>query len=62
MPPAPAKQQQLQRAIAQMTDRPVVPEIDFTQHTLEDGTSVNTRERIVKDVRRPAEFHRVRVN
>jgi hypothetical protein len=49
---APAtKQAQIQRAIAQMTERPPVPTIDFTQHALEDGTSVNTQERVVKDVR-----------
>jgi hypothetical protein len=45
-----AKQEQLQRAIAQVTDRQPVPEIDFTQHTLDDGTSVNTQERVIKDV------------
>lgn len=27
-----------------------VPEIDFTQHTLENGETVSTTERVVKDV------------
>lgn len=44
-------QVQIQRAIEQMTDRPPVPEIDFTMHTLEDGAVVSTQERVIKDVR-----------
>ncbi|CAE6501610.1 unnamed protein product [Rhizoctonia solani] len=34
-----------------------VPDIDFTLHTLEDGTVVSTQERAVKDVQAPA-MHR----
>lgn len=30
-----------------------VPEIDFTVHTLENGDTVSTTERVVKDVSRP---------
>lgn len=30
----------------------VIPEIDFTQHTLENGEIVSTTERVVKDVSR----------
>ncbi|KAJ7860729.1 Metallo-dependent phosphatase-like protein [Mycena olivaceomarginata] len=30
------------------------PEIDFTQHILEDGTAISTQERVVKDVQAPA--------
>lgn len=45
------KRQHIERAISQFTDRPPVPEIDFTQHFLDDGTVVNTQERVVKDVR-----------
>jgi hypothetical protein len=45
-----SKQQHIQRAISQFTDRAPVPEIDFTQHALEDGTTVSTQERMVKDV------------
>jgi hypothetical protein len=48
---ATSNQAQIQRAIAQMTERPAVPEIDFTQHTLEDGAVVSTQERVIKDVR-----------
>jgi hypothetical protein len=46
-----SKQVQIQRAIAQFTDRQPVPEIDFTTHVLDDGTAVNTQERVIKDVR-----------
>ncbi|KAG8706620.1 3',5'-cyclic-nucleotide phosphodiesterase (PDEase) (3':5'-CNP) [Ceratobasidium sp. 395] len=31
-----------------------IPDIDFTQHTLEDGSVVSTQERAVKDVQAPA--------
>jgi serine/threonine-protein phosphatase 2B catalytic subunit len=47
----PAKKEQIQRAIAQLSERAPIPTIDFTQHALDDGTSVSTQERIVKDVR-----------
>jgi hypothetical protein len=53
MPPTlPPKKEQIQRAIAQVSDRApaVAPEIDFTVHLLEDGTSVSTQERMIKDV------------
>ncbi|KAJ7289409.1 serine/threonine-protein phosphatase 2B catalytic subunit A1 [Mycena rebaudengoi] len=42
------------QALAQIQNRPPPPEIDYTQHTLEDGTSVSTQERVVKDVQAPA--------
>lgn len=31
-----------------VTDKKPVPEIDFTLHTMEDGTQVSTMERVVK--------------
>ena len=31
-----------------------IPEIDFTQHVQDDGTTVSTVERVVKDVQAPA--------
>ena len=31
-----------------------IPEIDFTQHVQDDGTTVSTIERVVKDVQAPA--------
>lgn len=39
-------------AIEQIQNRGTasVPSIDFTQHTLEDGTSISTQERVIKDV------------
>jgi len=43
---------QLERAIIQIKDKGPVPEIDFTQHQLENGYTVSTQERVVKDVRR----------
>lgn len=43
-------QSQLQRAITQISDKPPIPEIDFTQHQLEDGSHVSTQERVIKDV------------
>jgi serine/threonine-protein phosphatase 2B catalytic subunit len=31
-----------------VTEKKPVPEIDFTLHTMEDGTQVSTMERVVK--------------
>ncbi|KAK2811453.1 hypothetical protein FQN50_002076 [Emmonsiellopsis sp. PD_5] len=42
---------QLERAIH---DKRPVPEIDFTLHTMEDGTQVSTQERVCKEVQAPA--------
>ena len=42
---------QLERAIIQIQEKPVVPEIDFTQHQLENGYTISTQERVVKEVR-----------
>jgi serine/threonine-protein phosphatase 2B catalytic subunit len=44
----------LERAIGQISDKGPIPEIDFTQHTLEDGNIISTQERVVKDVQAPA--------
>ncbi|KAJ7512438.1 serine/threonine-protein phosphatase 2B catalytic subunit A1 [Mycena galericulata] len=41
-------------AIEQIQNRPPVPEIDYTQHVLEDGTSISTQERVIKDVQAPS--------
>ncbi|KAJ7636913.1 serine/threonine protein phosphatase 2B [Roridomyces roridus] len=42
-------------AIEQIQNRASsVPEIDFTQHTLDDGTSISTQERVIKDVQAPS--------
>ncbi|KAJ6548681.1 Metallo-dependent phosphatase-like protein [Mycena capillaripes] len=42
------------QALAQIQNRPPPPEIDYTQHILEDGTAISTQERVVKDVQAPA--------
>ncbi|CAO3625820.1 unnamed protein product [Cunninghamella blakesleeana] len=34
--------------------KPVPPKINFTEYTMEDGTIVNTQERVIKDVPAPA--------
>lgn len=47
----PAARVQIQNAIGRIQERRPIPEIDYTEHFLEDGTSVSTRERVVKDVR-----------
>ncbi|EPQ29731.1 uncharacterized protein PFL1_02951 [Pseudozyma flocculosa PF-1] len=48
------RQQRLVKAIGQITNKQVVPEIDFTVHTTDDGTQVSTQERVIKDVQAPA--------
>ncbi|RSH92295.1 3',5'-cyclic-nucleotide phosphodiesterase (PDEase) (3':5'-CNP) [Saitozyma podzolica] len=49
---------QTANAIAAIQNRAniVVPEIDFTQHQLENGEVVSTTERVVKDVQAPAMY------
>ncbi|KAI9780510.1 MAG: 3',5'-cyclic-nucleotide phosphodiesterase (PDEase) (3':5'-CNP) [Candelina submexicana] len=47
---------QLDNAIRAVHEKRSVPEIDFTLHTMEDGTQVSTQERVCKDVQAPA-FH-----
>ncbi|ORY71573.1 calcineurin A CNA1 [Pseudomassariella vexata] len=47
---------QLQNAIQAIKEKKPLPEIDFTIHTMEDGTQVNTTERVCKDVQAPAMF------
>ncbi|KAK5089786.1 3',5'-cyclic-nucleotide phosphodiesterase (PDEase) (3':5'-CNP) [Exophiala xenobiotica] len=37
-----------------VANRKPVPEIDFTLHTMEDGSQVSTQERVCKDVQAPA--------
>ena len=46
-----SSQSQLEKAIGQIKDKALVPEIDFTQHQLENGFTISTQERVVKDVR-----------
>jgi hypothetical protein len=46
-----AGKSQLERAIKEIQVRGPVADIDFTQHQLENGFTVSTQERVVKDVR-----------
>jgi serine/threonine-protein phosphatase 2B catalytic subunit len=48
------RNQQVDNAIRAIQEKKPVPEIDFTIHTMEDGTQVNTMERVCKDVQAPA--------
>jgi serine/threonine-protein phosphatase 2B catalytic subunit len=43
-------QTQLERAIYEIQHRVTVPELDFTQHQLDNGYTISTRERVVKEV------------
>ncbi|KAH9983797.1 serine/threonine protein phosphatase calcineurin catalytic subunit Ppb1 [Russula compacta] len=47
-------QTQLERAIYEIQHRATVPELDFTQHQLDNGYTISTRERVVKEVQAPA--------
>ncbi|KAJ6107173.1 hypothetical protein N7523_008496 [Penicillium sp. IBT 18751x] len=45
----------MDRALARaVTEKKPVPEIDFSLHTMEDGSQVSTMERVVKEVQAPA--------
>ncbi|KAH8177258.1 calcineurin-like phosphoesterase domain-containing protein [Sarocladium implicatum] len=48
------RNQQVDNAIRAIQEKKPVPEIDFTIHTMEDNTQVNTMERVCKDVQAPA--------
>ncbi|CCL98038.1 uncharacterized protein FIBRA_00032 [Fibroporia radiculosa] len=45
---------QIERAIVQIKEKPRIPTIDFTQHQLENGYTISTQERVVKEVQAPA--------
>ncbi|RPB19900.1 Metallo-dependent phosphatase [Terfezia boudieri ATCC MYA-4762] len=49
--------QKLENAIRAVNQKKPVPEIDFTLHTMDDGSQVSTLERVCKDVQAPA-FHK----
>ncbi|KAI0039749.1 serine/threonine protein phosphatase 2B [Auriscalpium vulgare] len=49
-----ARKSQLERVIHQIQVRAPTPDIDFTQHRLDSGFTVNTQERVVKEVQAPA--------
>ena len=41
-------QSQLEKTIRAVQEKKPVPEIDFTLHTMEDGSQVSTQERVCK--------------
>lgn len=45
---APKPNQQLDNALRALNSKKPIPEIDFTLHTMEDGSQVSTMERVVK--------------
>jgi serine/threonine-protein phosphatase 2B catalytic subunit len=49
-------QAHVDRAIEQIQHKKPPPDIDFTQHVLEDGNTISTQERVVKDVRSRHQF------
>jgi len=49
-----AQDQYIDNALRAVNNKKQVPEIDFTLHTMEDGTQVSTQERVCKDVQAPA--------
>ncbi|KAJ1329109.1 serine/threonine-protein phosphatase 2B catalytic subunit [Microdochium nivale] len=54
--PSLEQQAQAENAARPPKQRKPRPEIDFTIHTMEDGTQVNTQERVCKDVQAPAMY------
>lgn len=44
----------IERAIEKIRTKDQIPDIDFTQHTLDDGNVISTQERVVKDVSIPS--------
>ncbi|RPB08431.1 Metallo-dependent phosphatase [Morchella conica CCBAS932] len=58
-PNSPVVNVKLENAIRAVSEKKPIPEIDFTLHTMEDGTQVSTLERVCKDVQAPA-FHKPR--
>jgi hypothetical protein len=46
----------IERAIEKIQDKAPAINIDFTQHRLDDGTTISTQERVVKDVPLPLIF------
>lgn len=49
-------QAQIEKAIGQIHNKQPIPEIDFTQHQLENGYLISTQERVVKEVRSDWDF------
>ncbi|KAI0297358.1 serine/threonine protein phosphatase calcineurin catalytic subunit Ppb1 [Russula brevipes] len=47
-------QSQLERAIYEIQHRVTAPQLDFSQHQLDNGYTISTRDRVVKEVQAPA--------
>lgn len=43
-----AQEQYIDNALRAVQNKKQIPEIDFTLHTMEDGTQVSTQERVCK--------------
>jgi hypothetical protein len=43
-----SQEQHIDNAVRKMQEKKQIPEIDFTLHTMEDGTQVSTQERVCK--------------
>lgn len=54
LPPGVENRTQVDNALRAIHQKKPVPEIDFTLHTMEDGSQVSTMERVCKDVQAPA--------
>ncbi|KAE9364885.1 serine/threonine protein phosphatase 2B catalytic subunit [Stipitochalara longipes BDJ] len=54
LPPGIENRQQVDNALRALQQKRPVPEIDFSLHTMEDGSQVSTMERVCKDVQAPA--------
>jgi len=52
-----ASKVQVDNAIRAISQKKPVPEIDFTLHTMEDGSQVSTMERVCKGTRSQASAH-----
>lgn len=48
--PGEAAPGKIDNAIRALHEKKPIPEIDFTLHTMENGTQVNTRERVCKGI------------
>lgn len=51
-----ATQRHIEKAIGQIQNKEPLPDIDFTQHQLENGFMISTQERVVKEVSRCRPF------
>lgn len=48
---ASAQQAHMAKAVSQIQQKKAIPTIDFTVHHLDDGSTVSTQERVIKEAR-----------